>query len=138
MQTADRSADQHLQAARSVSCPCHAQPGHPCSPAGDYLARYLHAEQSGAITRQSLTQVIAGLDVIAPHVLIQPPGDRATHVSRTQTASQIIRTQMGAGMTPARAEPSADPVARGRSGRPAPVSDAFRGTREAGELEAGG
>jgi hypothetical protein len=138
MQTVDQSADQRVQAARSVSCACQAQPGQPCSPAGDHLARYLHAQQSGAITRQSLTQVIAGLDVIAPHVLIQPPGDQATHVSRTHSTGQVIRTQMDAGMTPARAEPSADSVTHGRSGHPAPVSDAFRSTREAGELEAGG
>ena len=132
------SADQRVQAARSVSCPCHAQPGQPCTPAGDHLARYLHAEQSGAITRQSLTQVIAGLDVIAPHVLIQQPGDQATHVGGTQTAGQVIRTQMDAGMTPSRTGPSAEPAAGGRSGHLALVSDAAHGTREAGELEAGG
>jgi len=138
MQTADRSADQRVQVTRSVSCPCQAQPGQPCTPAGDHLARYLHAEQSGAITRQSLTQVIAGLDVIAPHVLIQQPGDQATHVGGTQTAGQVIRTQMDAGMTPSRTGPSAEPAAGGRSGHLALVSDAFHGTREAGELEAGG
>ena len=137
-QTADRQADQRAQAARSVTCPCQAQHGQPCSPAGDHLARYLHAEQSGAITRQSLTQVIAGLDVIAPHVLIQQPGDQATHVGGTQTAGQVIRTQMDAGMTPSRTGPSAEPAAGGRSGHLALVSDAFHGTREAGELEAGG
>ena len=138
MQTVDQSADQRVQAARSVSCACQAQPGQPCTPAGDHLARYLHAEQSGAITRQSLTQVIAGLDVIAPHVLIQQPGDQATHVGGTQTAGQVIRTQMDAGMTPSRTGPSAEPAAGGRSGHLALVSDAFHGTREAGELEAGG
>ena len=136
-QTADRQADQRAQAARSVTCPCQAQHGQPCSPAGDHLARYLHAEQSGAITRQSLTQVIAGLDVIAPHVLIQQPGDQATHVGGTQTAGQVIRTQMDAGMTPSRTGPSAEPAAGGRSGHLAPVSDVVHGTREAGELEAG-
>jgi hypothetical protein len=46
----------------------------PCGPSGDHLARYLHAEQRGAITRESLKEVIACLDVIAPQVLIQPPG----------------------------------------------------------------
>jgi hypothetical protein len=137
-QTGDRPADQRVQAARSVSCPCHAQPGQSCTPAGDHLARYLHAEQSDAITRQSLTQVIAGLDVIAPHVLIQPPGDQATHVSREHTASQVIRTQIDAGMTPAQTGASAEPAAGGRSSHLAPVSDAFHGTREALELEAGG
>jgi hypothetical protein len=133
-----RRADQRVHATRSVPCPCHAQPGQPCTPAGDHLARYLHAEQSGTITRQSLTQVIAGLDVIARHVLIQPPGDQATHVGAAQTAGQIIRTRVDIGMTPARAEPSAESVARGRAGHLAPVSDAAHGTREAGELEAEG
>jgi hypothetical protein len=138
MQTADRPADQRVQAARSVSCPCHAQPGQPCTPAGDHLARYLDAGQSGAITRQSLAQVIAGLDVIAPRVLIQQPGEQAAHVSRIQTAGQVIRTQMGAGMSSACIEPSAESVVGSGSGHPAPVSDAFHGTREAGELEARG
>jgi len=71
---APRRADEHAQAARSVGCPCHAGPGMPCGPSGDHLARYLHAEQRGAITRESLKEVIACLDVIAPQVLIQPPG----------------------------------------------------------------
>jgi hypothetical protein len=136
-QHTDRPTDQRAQATRSVTCPCHAQPGQPCTPAGDHLARYLHAEKSGAITRQSLTQVIAGLDVIAPHVLIQPSGDQATHVGGAQTAGQVIRTPIGAGMTPARTRASAESVARGRSGHLAPVSDVVHGTREAGELEAG-
>jgi hypothetical protein len=89
-QTTDRQADQRAQAARSVTCPCHARPGRPCTPAGDHLARYLYAEQTGAITRQSLTQVIAGLDVIAPHVLIQPPGEQAAHLAeeRQRTMTQ--------------------------------------------------
>jgi hypothetical protein len=138
MQTADQSADQRVQAARSVTCPCHAQPRQPCTQSGDHLARYLHAEQSGAITRQSLTEVIAGLDVIAPHVLIQQPGKQAAHVSRTHTAGQVIRTQIYGGMTLARAGASVEPAVGGRSGHRAPISDAFHGTREAGELEAGG
>jgi hypothetical protein len=137
-QHADRPTDQRAQAARSVTCPCQAQPGQPCAPAGDHLARYVHAEQSGAITRQSLTQVIAGLDVIAPHVLIQPAGDQATHVGGAHTVGQVIRTQMDVGMIPARTGASAESVARGRSGHFALVSDAVHWTREAGELEAGG
>lgn len=40
--------------------------------------RYLHATQSGALTRDSLKEVIAELEVIAPHVLIRPPGERAS------------------------------------------------------------
>jgi hypothetical protein len=74
-----RSASQRAAAARSVSCPCRAGPGVPCGPSGDHLARYLHAEQSGAITKESLKEVIAGLDVIAPRVTIQPLGERAAH-----------------------------------------------------------
>jgi len=71
---AARRADERAQAARSASCPCQAGPGVPCGPSGDHLARYLRAEQRGAITRESLKEVIAGLDVIAPQVIIQPPG----------------------------------------------------------------
>jgi hypothetical protein len=146
-QTADRQADQRAQAARSVTCPCQAQHGQPCSPAGDHLARYLHAEQSGAITRQSLTHVIGRLDVIAPHVLIQPPGEQAAHASGIHTGGQVTRIQMDGGMTPVCLEASAEAILAGRSGHPAPVSDAFQGghddtaatcTRQARELEAGG
>ena len=61
-----RRADERAQAARSVQCPCRAWPGVPCGPSGDHLARYLRAEQDDAITRESLKEVIAGLDVIAP------------------------------------------------------------------------
>ena len=145
-ETTHQLAGQRAQAARSVDCPCHARPGVPCGPSGDHLARYLCAEQSGAITRESLKEVIAGLDVIAPNVLIQPPGERAAHATGAQTADQIIRAQMDAGMTPDRIEASAESVLGGRSGRPTPISEAFyRGygevaatyTREARELEAG-
>jgi len=141
-----RQADELAQAARSVHCPCHARPGVPCGPSGDHLARYLHAAQSGAITRQSLTDVIAGLDVIAPHVLIQPPAERAAHTAGAETADQVIRAQLDAGITADRAEASAESVLAGRSGQPTAVSEAFyRGygeiaatyTREARELEAG-
>jgi hypothetical protein len=58
-------AEEQAAAARSVPCPCHAEPGVPCGSSGDHLACYLHAEQSGAITKESLKEVIAGLDVIA-------------------------------------------------------------------------
>ena len=141
-----RRADEHVQAARSVDCPCHARPGVPCGPSGDHLARYLSAEQSGAITRESLKEVIAGLDVIAPHVLIRPPGERVAHAAGAQTADQVIRAQMDAGMTPDRIQASAGFVLGGRSGHPVRVSEAFhRGydqvaatcTREARQLEAG-
>jgi hypothetical protein len=89
-----------------------------CGPAGDHLARYLRAEQFGALTRESLTGVIAGLDVIAPQVLIQPPGERAAHTAGAQTADQVIRAQLDAGMTHDRIEASAESVLGGRSDIP--------------------
>jgi len=61
---AARRAGEFARAARSAGCPCHAPPGVPYGPAGDHLARYLYAEQRGAITRAPLREVIAGLDVI--------------------------------------------------------------------------
>jgi hypothetical protein len=118
----------------------------PCSPPGDHLARYLRAEQSGAIARESLKEVIAGLDVIAPQVLIQPPRERAAHAAGAAAADQVVRAQLDAGMSPDRLEASAESVLGGRFDRPTPASEAFyRGyddvaatyTREARELEAG-
>jgi len=141
-----RRADERALAARAVACPCRARSGVPCGPSGDHLARYLHAEQDGAITRESLKEVIAGLDVIAAHVMIQPPGERAAHAAGVQTADQVIRAQMEAGMNPGRIEASAESVLGGRFDHPTPASQAFyRGydeiaasyTREARELEAG-
>jgi hypothetical protein len=141
-----RRADEHTQAARSVDCPCQAGPGVPCDPSGDHLARYLRAEQQGVITRQSLKEAIAGLDVIAPQVLIQPPGERAAHAAGAETADHVIHGQLDAGMSPDRIEASAESVLGGRFDHPTPASEAFyRGyddvaatyTREARELEAG-
>jgi hypothetical protein len=74
-------AAERAQAARSVECSCRAERGVPCGPAGDHLARYLRAEQHGAITREALKAVIAGLDVITPQVTIQPPGEQATRAT---------------------------------------------------------
>jgi hypothetical protein len=141
-----RRAGERAQAAWSVGCPCQAGPGVPCRPSGDHLARYLRAEQSGAIARESLKEVIAGLDVIAPQVLIQPPGERAAHAAGAATADQVVRAQLDAGTSPDRLEASAESVLGGRCDRPTPASEAFyRGyddvaatyTREARELEAG-
>ena len=84
-----RRADERAQAARSVDCECQAAAGAPCGPSGDHLARYLRAGQSGALTRESLKEVIADLDVIAPRVLIQPPGERAAWTEAATTAGQI-------------------------------------------------
>ena len=142
----DRRADERAQAARSIQCPCQAERGVPCGPSGDHLARYLAAGQRGVITRTSLNEAIAGLDVIAPHVMIQPPGERAAHAAGAKTADQVVRAQLDAGMSPGRIEASAESVLGGRSGNPTAVSDAFyRGydevasiyAREAQELEAG-
>ena len=139
-------AGERAQATRSIGCPCQAGPGVPCGPSGDHLARYLRAEQSGAITRESLKEAIAGLDVIAPQVLIQPPGERAAYATGAETADQVVRAQLDAGMSPDRIEASAESVLGGRFDHPTPASEAFyRGyddvaatyTREARELEAG-
>jgi hypothetical protein len=141
-----RRANERAQAARSVDCPCQAGPGMPCRPSRDHLARYLRAEQQGVITRESLKEAIAGLDVIAPQVLIQPPGERAAYATGAQTTDQVIRAQMDAGMSPGRIEASAESVLGARFDHPTPTSEAFdRGynevaatyIREARELEAG-
>jgi hypothetical protein len=84
--------------------------------------------------------------VIEPQVLIQPPGERAAHAAGAETAGQVIRAQMDAGVSPDRAGAPAESVPGGRSGRLTPASEAFdRGydevagihTREPRELEAG-
>jgi hypothetical protein len=63
------------QGARRVHCgQCWQVPGRPCtftSPAGDHLARYQRAERRGLITRAELARVVAGLEVIAAHVIIR-------------------------------------------------------------------
>jgi hypothetical protein len=142
----DRRADERAQAVRSVQCPCHAESGVPCGPSGDHLARYLRAEQHDVITRTSLHEVIARLDVIAGHVVIQPPGERAAHAAGAMTADQVVRTQLDAGMSVGRIDSSAESVLGGRFDHPTAVSDAFyRGydevasiyAREAREREAG-
>jgi hypothetical protein len=84
--TAARCTDEHAQAARSVDCECQAQAGAPCGPAGDHLARYLRAHHSGALTKESLTDIIADLDVIAPRAFIQPPSERAAPSGATTNA----------------------------------------------------
>jgi hypothetical protein len=55
---------------RSVACPCGTRTTQPCTPRGDHLARYLHAEKTGAINRDQLVTAIAALTVLAPHVII--------------------------------------------------------------------
>jgi len=141
-----RRADERAQAARAVDCACDARAGVACGPSGDHLARYLRAEQTGVITRESLTEVIGGLDVIAPQVIIQPTGDRAAHAAAAEMAGQVVRAQVDAGASPGQIEASAEDVLGGRSGHPAPASAAFYHgydevtgiyTREAEQWEAG-
>jgi hypothetical protein len=63
------------QAARLANCSqCWQRPGRPCTvsgPPGDHLARYQRAERRGLITRADLAAVVAGLEVIAAHVIIR-------------------------------------------------------------------
>ena len=60
---------------RLANCPhCWQRPGRPCTvsgPPGDHLARWQRAERRGLITRAELAAVVAGLDVIAAHVIIR-------------------------------------------------------------------
>ena len=62
------------RAARLANCPhCWQRPGPPCTisvPAGDHLARYQRAERRGLITRDELAAVVARLEVVAPHVIV--------------------------------------------------------------------
>ena len=61
--------------ARLVNCPqCWQRPGVPCTvsgPPGDHLARWQRAERRGVIGREDLAAVVAGLEVIAGHVIIR-------------------------------------------------------------------
>ena len=112
-----RRADEHALAARSVDCECQAQAGVPCGPSGDHLARYLRATQSGALTKDALKDVIAGLDVIAPRALVQPPSERtATGIDAGQAAGQTVPSQIDTGMTADPASAPAHSAPRGRSG----------------------
>ena len=115
-----RRADEWAKAAPAVDCDCDAKAGVACGPSGDHLARYLRAEQTGRITTESLMEVIGGLDVIAPQVIIQPTGDRAAHAAAAETAGQVVRAQMDAGASPGLIEASAENVLGGRSGHPTP------------------
>jgi hypothetical protein len=53
---------------------CWQRPGRPCTITGlpgDHLARWQRAERRGLITRAELAAAAAGLDVIAPHVIVR-------------------------------------------------------------------
>ena len=60
---------------RLANCPqCWQRPGRPCTIAGlpcDHLARWQRAERRGLISREELAAVVAGLEVIAAHVIIR-------------------------------------------------------------------
>ena len=60
---------------RLANCPqCWQRPGRPCTVAGvpgDHLARWQRAERRSLIAREDLAAVVAGLEVIAAHVIIR-------------------------------------------------------------------
>jgi hypothetical protein len=67
-----RSLHEIREDARLVNCPqCWRRPGPACTARGDHLARYQRAERRGLIGREDLAAVIAGLEVIAAHVIIR-------------------------------------------------------------------
>ena len=74
-----RGLDGIREAVRLANCPqCWQRPGRPCTvsgPPGDHLARWQRAERRGLITREDLAAVVAGLEVIAAHVIV--PGGAA-------------------------------------------------------------
>ena len=75
----DATAARHAGAARLVNCgTCGQRPGRPCTAAGDHLARYLRAGRRGLLSRGDLAAVVAGLEVIAAHVIVPgaPSGPR--------------------------------------------------------------
>ena len=58
-------------AAQLVNCPqCWKAPGGPCWPWGSHLARYQRANRRGLLADDALAAVVAGLDVIAGHVIV--------------------------------------------------------------------
>jgi hypothetical protein len=70
-----RGLDEIRADVRLANCPqCWQRPGQPCTvsgPPGDHLARYQRAERRGLIGREDLAAVVAGLEVIAAHVIIR-------------------------------------------------------------------
>jgi hypothetical protein len=59
---------------RLANCPqCWQRPGKACTITGvpgDHLARWQRAERRGLISRDHLAAVVAGLEVIAAHVIV--------------------------------------------------------------------
>jgi hypothetical protein len=136
-------AVERARAARSVECPCRAERGVPCGPAGDHLARYHRAEQHGAITREALKEVIAGLDVITPHVTIQPAGEQATRAAGAMDPT--LRARIDPAMSGNQIDACAESTVAARLGHAAATSgasdhdrdEAARDAREEPELETG-
>ena len=64
-----------VERVRLANCPqCWQRPGRPCTVSGtpgDHLARWQRAERRGSIGREDLAAVVAGLEMIAAHVIIQ-------------------------------------------------------------------
>jgi hypothetical protein len=69
------TAVQAVPAVRLANCPqCWQRPGRPCTVSGapgDHLARWQRAERRGLIGREDLAAAVAGLEVIAAHVIIR-------------------------------------------------------------------
>ena len=67
--------DEIREAVQLANCPqCWQRPGRPCTVSGlpgDHLARWQRAERRGLIGREDLAAVVAGLEVIAAHVIIR-------------------------------------------------------------------
>ena len=61
-------------AAREFSCGlCWQRPGRSCNHRGEHLARYMHAESVGLLSRGELAAVVARLEAAAPHVYVPVP-----------------------------------------------------------------
>jgi hypothetical protein len=50
----------------------------------------VHAHQRGVITRQSVKDIIAGLDVPGPYVLSPSPGERVTSAQDFHRGSGVV------------------------------------------------
>ncbi len=97
---AARAAMGRAAAVRSATCDCPAPVGQPCTPTGDHLARYLKAEQAGAISREALKGVIGELDVFSRRTLIQPSLGAVAQVASTARLDIGVReaTEREAGL----------------------------------------
>jgi len=71
----DRQPVTTVDFVRLANCPhCWQRAGKPCTVAGslgDHLARWLRAERRGLIGYEDLVTLMAGLDIIAGHVIVR-------------------------------------------------------------------